>query len=227
METKQPMQLELKPDMVVEVLTLSNRLTFVGKIERYANGTLTIREGTGGELPPVLYNKEVKLRLFQKEHNVVLRGKICGSTRWLWMMDRLENQFIEEKRNFFRQHVNLEARAKCTKRVEETPAEAKAHWGRNGPGYCQILDISAGGLLLKSRETLQQGDQLFIDGLAIVREERPFSFYCRVQRVKELPGASEYGCQFEELSSKEQDRLLRAIFIAQRKEIKNQKDRDE
>ena len=36
-----------------------------------------------------------------------------------------------------------------------------------------------------------------------------------------------YGCKFESLPPKEQDRLLRAIFVVQREEIRSQKERDE
>ena len=76
---------EIRPGMMVEALTLNNQLTFVGKVERFgSNGAVTIRESTGQELPPVLYNKEIKLRFFQGERTMVLHGKICGSGCGSW-----------------------------------------------------------------------------------------------------------------------------------------------
>ena len=54
-----------------------------------------------------------------------------------------------------------------------------------------------------------------------------FRFVCLVRRVgKPERGAISYGCQFESMPPKEQDRLLRAIFIVQREEIRSQKERD-
>lgn len=207
----------IRPGMVVEVLTLNNQLTFVGKVERYSSsGTVTIRESSGLELPPVLYNKEIKLRFFQGEKTLVLHGKICGSTQWMWKLDQLENKFVTEKRAFFRQHVSTATPASCTHRMGK----------KKGTAPCKILDVSAGGLLISSREEYENGEELSINNASIVEEVEPFSFQCKVRRVGEKEvGVRPYGCQFTSLPPKEQDRLLRAIFIAQRKEIQSQKER--
>ena len=79
----------LRPGMTVEVLTMENRLTFVGRVERVRNGAVTIREAKGDQLPPVLYNNDIKLRFFRVPHNFVLHGKICVSTNLIWKLDRL------------------------------------------------------------------------------------------------------------------------------------------
>ena len=42
----------LRPDMTVEVLTMENRLTFVGKVETVRNGAVVLREARGDSLPP-------------------------------------------------------------------------------------------------------------------------------------------------------------------------------
>lgn len=208
---------EIRPGMMVEALTLNNQLTFVGKVERFgSNGAVTIRESTGQELPPVLYNKEIKLRFFQGERTMVLHGKICGSTQWMWKLDQLENKFVVEKRGFFRQHVKVEASAICTPKGGDKRTSAP----------CMILDVSAGGLLLTSRESYEVEDELSVTNARIVEELDPFAFQCRVRRAGERSGGYiPYGCQFTSLASREQDRLLRAIFIAQRKEIQTQTER--
>lgn len=206
---------DIRQGMMVEALTLDNQLTFVGKVERFSpNGAVTIRESSGQELPPVLYNKEIKLRFFQGARTMVLHGKICGSTQWIWKLDQLENKFVTEKRGFFRQHVSVRTPAVCTPQVGENRT----------PTLCKILDVSAGGLLLSSREIYLVGDELTITDARIVDDIEPFTFHCRVRRAGEREnGSIPYGCQFTSLGSKEQDRLLRAIFIAQRKEIQTQK----
>lgn len=211
----------LRPEMTVEVLTMENRLTFVGKVESVRNGAVVLREAKGDSLPPVMYNKEVKLRFFRERENLVLNGRVCGSTNLIWKVDRLERKFTKEQRAFFRQRISPDTAALCSRRA-----------GINGPAKkaapCQVLDVSAGGMLLSSREEYQVNDRLSVTGIYLAQGMEPFSFSCQVRRAGERDmGVTRYGCQFESLSPKEQDRLLRAIFIVQREEIRNQKDRDE
>ena len=201
----------LHPDMTVEVLTMDNRLTFVGKVEMVRNGAVVLREAKGDSLPPVMYNKEIKLRYFQGERgSVVVNARVCGSTNLIWKVDRLESKYTQEQRA-----------ARCSRRA-----------GINGPAKkaapCQILDVSAGGMLISSREEYEVNDRLSITGIYLAEGLEPFSFSCQVRRVgKPDMGVIRYGCQFEALPPKEQDRLLRAIFVVQREEIRSQKDRDE
>ena len=96
------------------------------------------------------------------------------------------------------------------------------------PSPCTVLDVSAGGILIASQEEYQQGDRLSILGVRLTRTEDAFNFNCYVRRVggREM-GFIRYGCQFETLSSREQDRLLRAIFTVQREEIRRQREKGE
>ena len=213
--------LPLTEGMTVEVMTIKNQITFVGKVESYAGGVLTVRASTGGELPPVLFNREVKLRFFRGNQSIIAGASVCGSSPWLWKLDRLERLFEQEHRVFFRQNVDREAKVQC---VEPPPAEEDKE---ASPQPCRILDISASGLRLSTREIYQEGDLLLVTGLVFVRGEEPFVLHCRVRRAQnEGGGRFLYGCQIEDLSEREQDRLLRTIFIVQRNERQNQKDRD-
>lgn len=227
METTPQEVWNLYPGMMIEVLTLDNKLTFVGKAEKYHNGTLTIMESRGQEVPPVLYNKEIKLRCFQGEKTLVLQGQICGSSKWLWKVDRLESKFKSENRSYFRQHVDLETRARCVRHAppQNGALPKKSAKPSNSWTEGKIMDVSAGGLLLSTREPYEAGDHLSIASVTVVKEEDPFSFNCVVQRsVAGEAGTRLCGCKFEGLTPKEQDRLLRAIFIAQRKEIQRKKE---
>lgn len=212
----------LRPGMTVEVLTMKNRLTFMGRVESYKNGAVIIREANGDTLPMVLYNKEIKLRFFFNQKNLVLNGKVCGSTKYIWKVDRMESAFTKEQRAFFRQRISLKTPALCARR-SSAGVEAK----RAAP--CQILDISAGGMLLTSQEEYQEGNRLSITGVYLVDPEDPFAFRCLVRRVgdAEEDGSIRYGCQFESIAPREQDRLLSAIFTLQREEIRRQKEREE
>lgn len=219
-EAVMPSNFGLRQGTTVEVLTMENRLTFVGKVENFRNGAVILREAKGDELPPVMYNKEVKLRFFGGTGNVVLCGRVCGSTSLIWKVDSLESKFIKEQRAFFRQRISPNTEGLCSRRAYGGTKATR-------PAPCQVLDISAGGMLIASQENYQEGDRLSITGVLLVAGEDTFSFTCRVRRVGETEtGMLRYGCQFETLSPKEQDRLLRAIFAVQREEIRNQKERE-
>ena len=62
----------LHPDMTVEVLTMDNRLTFVGKVEMVRNGAVVLREAQGDSLAPPMSNTEIKLRSVQSERGSVV-----------------------------------------------------------------------------------------------------------------------------------------------------------
>lgn len=213
-------EMDIRPGMIVEVLTVKNILTFVGRVRAFNGEVLTIKESMDGELPPVVYNQEVKLRFFQRGKSLVLRGQVCGSTEWIWRVDRLESQFGAEHRMFFRQNVSLSAR------VEQLPeGEEPAPEQTPAAVPCKLMDVSVGGLLLSTRKAFGEGERVRITEAAIAGELAPFTFVCRIQRVRQVGGNFLCGCKFEELSIKEEDRLLQAIFIAQRKELHKQRDR--
>lgn len=219
-EKKQEIKISLRPGMAVEVLNVENRLLFMGRLEGCQGSSVIIRDAKDDELPPILYNAEVRLRFFQNEQNLVLQGKICGSTSQIWKIDRLVSQFTKEQRTYFRQRVSPHSPAMCIKRAAAAGGQEKK------PAPCHVQDVSAGGMLILCKEEYRVGDRLSITGIRIVEQEAPFTFNCQVRRVGEMSdGLIRYGCQFESVPAKEQDRLLRAIFAVQREEIKRRKSR--
>lgn len=214
-------EFDIQAGMRVDVLTLSNRLTFIGKVDSYRGGALVIRDARDYDLPPVLYNKEIRLRFARGKSSLVLQGKICGSSSQIWKVDRLESKFTKEQRVYFRQRLSTNPPATCYRRSLSGSHGTK-------PVRCEILDVSAGGLLIKCRDNYEVGDHLIVSGISITEKEEDFNFVCQVRRVGEREETYiSYGCQLETLSSKEQDRLLRAIFIVQREEIRKQRERGE
>ena len=212
--------LGLRPGMTVEVLTMENRLVFVGKVERYQDGAVILRDAKGNDLPQVVYNRELKLRYSRGGDSALVQGKICGSTDQIWKLDRLESKFTKEQRAFFRQSISTRVQGKCFRRSSRNIVAKE--------GFpCQVLDVSAGGLLIKSEEAYEAGDRLTIMGVCLSQSVAPFNFECRVRRVgRTEQGLTSYGCQLEALPAKEQDRLLRAIFTVQREEIREQQKKD-
>ena len=81
-------------------------------------------------------------------------------------------------------------------------------------------------MLISSAEVYIEGERILVDRVPLVRDAPTFSFNCRVRRAGEWKkGVNRYGCQFEALAPRDQDRLLQAIFTIQREEIKKRKPR--
>lgn len=207
--------LNIQTGSIVEVLTEDNRLELLGRVITYTGDMISIQDAQGRELPSVLYNRDIKLRITQNGVSGIILGKICGSTKQFWKIDRLQKTTVSEKREYFRQVVRTGAKVQCLKRSARAPRLSRG--GTTGP--CTVLDISAGGILLRCTEPFQLGDRLLLTDVRI-GQEKPFRFTCFVQRVENEPGRGwQFGCQFEPMDQREEDRLLRAIFSVQRQEI--------
>lgn len=207
--------LKIQPGSTVEVLSEDNRLTLLGRVMNYTGDMITIQESHGRELPPAYYNQDVKLRVKQGGVNMIILGKICGSTRQFWKIDRLQKTAVSEKREYFRQVVQTDAKVQCLKRSARMPDLARG----KAVTPCTVLDISAGGLMIRAKEPFQQGDKLLVSDVRLDKE-KPFRFTCYVQRVfNEVGRGGRFGCKFEPMEQREEDRLLRAIFALQRQEL--------
>lgn len=208
----------LEPGMAVEVLSLENRLIRMTRVESCQNGAVTLRDAKGDNLPRMVYNQELKLRFFHGADSTLLQGKICGSTDQIWKVDRLERKFAKEQRAFFRQRISTSVLGKCYRRTSRGTALKEAT-------PCRVLDVSAGGLLLASAESFVLGERLLVTEVQLTRTMAPFTFQCQVRRAGGREGGLiRYGCQFEALHPKDQDRLLQAIFTVQREELRLQKE---
>lgn len=207
----------LQPGMMAEVMTPDNRLLYVGRVNTIFDNAVSIREINDDILPMVLVNKEVKLRFYREQDNLVLQGQVCGSTMKMWKIDRLKSVFTREQRAFFRQSISVDVEAQCGK-FTAAGGSVKVTLP------CRVVDISAGGMLISSKETFALGDRLRVTDIHLAAGEPAFAFNCQVRRAGVWKkGVFRYGCQFESLTLKEQDRLLRAIFVVQREEIRKRK----
>ena len=208
----------LRPGMGVEVLSLQNRLIRMTRVESCQNGAVILRDAKGDDLPRMTYNQELKLRFFLGTDSTLLQGKICGSTDQIWKVDRLERKFAKEQRAFFRQRITTSVLGKCYRRTSRGTVLKEG-------SPCRVLDVSAGGLLLASLESYVLGERLVVAGVQFTRTMEPFPFQCQVRRAGGREGGLiRYGCQFEALHPKDQDRLLQAIFTVQREELRRQKE---
>ena len=214
-----PAELGLRPGMTVEVLTSENHPVFLGKVESVRDEAVIVRDNRGNELPQVMYNQEMRLSFRQNGDTHMVRGKICGCSSEIWKLDQLETMFTKDQRTTFRQSISTSIPAKCYRRSLKGDPE------KDGIA-CRVVDVSSGGLMFSSMGSFEIGDRLFLLGVRLTDSLEPFSFSCQVRRVgRGEDGGIRYGCQFERMSERDQDRLLRAIFIIQREEIRIQKEK--
>lgn len=206
---------ELYSGMQVEVLTMENHLLFVGRLELLGGGVLELRRDTDDPLPQALYNSRVKLRGFQKNSQAFsLNGTVGKSSRDFWQIEKLEILQSQDSRNFFRQSTNVAAQAMPSGRYRGT-----------APGVeCKVLDVSAGGVRIQTKSVFHEGDLFQLD-VSLLPGEEPFSVTCKVLRATEKHADKfEYGCEFQAMSERERQRLLRAIFTLQRKMLQSRRE---
>lgn len=200
---------DLSAGMKVEVLTMENHLLFVANLSiPEERGILELHRESGDPLPQALYNSKVKLRGFQKNSTAyALSGVVTKSSRDSWRVEQLEVLQVQDSRAFFRQRTNMDALAVPSGRYKAKELE----------GTCKILDISAGGARFFSKDAYQPEERVILE-IAPIAEEEPFSILCEILRVAEAEnGKYEYGCRFVNLNDREQQRLLRTIFVLQRR----------
>lgn len=209
---------ELRGGMKVEVLTRANALIFVGKLVRFRDKAVEIRAESMGVVPRAIYNQKVKLRCFQRDGDTyTLNGVVAQNNHEFWCIEQLEHLQSSENRSFFR--LNTLADGSIRTR--------SASKGKRIP--CKVLDISAGGARVQTERLLTQNEVFDLEA-ALLPTDDPFCVTCRVMRVmaRPTPGSItqkyEYGCQFEDVPPREQERLLQSIFTLQRKVLQARRD---
>lgn len=213
-------QIDIRVNMLVEVLNVQNVLAFVGRVKEFDGNSLTIRDARDDFVPPVMYNQDVKLRFYHEGESLVLHGKINGSSRLIWRVDRLEKKFGVEKRAAFRQNVSVDASVQLLVPARSTTMTMR----KTGVTMsCKLLDISVGGLLIRCPANFQPMDRIRVSGIKILENSQAFSFQCMVRRIQVVRSNFLCGCQFENLTTRDEDRLLQAIFAVQREHLRRQR----
>ncbi len=204
---------KLYSGMKVEVLTPNNNLLYVGTLKLYGAGVLEVRAEEGSQVPQAIYGQEVKLRGFQKNSQAfTLYGNVCRSSSTFWHIEKLKSLQSRDSRGFFRQTADVTGTIIPNMRYRDQEQVS-----------CKLLDVSASGARILTRKAFPEG-AMFLLETTIVPDEPPFSITCQVLRILEHRRDMEYGCQFVGLPDKEQERLLQAIFVLQRKLLQSRRD---
>lgn len=204
--------LELQAGMKLEVLSNSNEVLFQARARNYDGKLLRIVRSDNGAVPFAKGGTEYKLRGYLPDGSTELyHATVYGCTDTTWTLHEVANWFTWERREYFRQGILVSALVRRTYLADDTPV-----W--NGSVECKLLDISGGGVQLVCDASYYVGDTLVISDAELLPNEEPFSFRCIVRRTEPVRHGYRYGCQFDEMDSGEQDRLIRAIFRLQREE---------
>lgn len=229
-ERRAEMEVELPAlytGMKAEVLTPSNHLIFIGRIEVLKTALFQVTEESGQNVPWVEYNTKVKLRGFQQGGAPFsLYGYVCGSSEKFWRLDRPEVLQKTESRRFYRQVVSLPATIMCVNRIfrqEAIPDNRKA-----STVPCTVLDISGGGVRFRCDKSnrFEVGDWLFLSAPDPLKPDRRMNYTCCVRRVQENRGDFEYGCEFDGLTEAEQEWLLQTVMNIQQRELRARRTRE-
>lgn len=202
---------DLYSGMKVEVLTPANALIFVGRIRLLTGNQVDVLGETGGFLPRALYNQRVKLRCFQRDGGTfTLNGTVGPNDPKFWRIEKLQSLQSSENRSFFRQNIGVEGQIVSSS-------------GQKFP--CKVLDVSAGGARVLTSKLFQLESTFQLEASFLPTEE-PFTLTCQVRRTSVRAQTAspmkkfEYGCQFVDVSPREQERLLQVVFTLQRKALR-------
>lgn len=182
-----------------------------------ANWAETVRRtaaGRNGKVNPERTPIPVHLRGFDEEQNkaVHFSGGIYLLNGSTWRVENLRHERTENDRAFFRQSTDAHGTAVMIARVGQTRGSTAS--------TCDIVNISAGGVCLRSRAKFPLGSQLLLRFELLPGKPLP-PLRCQVLRV--TPGqyiGYEYGCKFLQMSKPLEDHLASAIMELQQRRMR-------
>lgn len=134
---------------------------------------------------------------------VYMEGTITPGSDQIWQVEDLNVVKIANERAFFRLDTDIDAAVTMFSGAEM------------GERPCKLLNVSVGGAYIESQYRYYTGDKFLLKFKLL--EDRPTSLmYCQVVRAEETKDAKyRYGCQFLELTEKDQTLFTQNIFEIQ------------
>lgn len=194
----------------VEVLNMEGGLLFMARLSISDSGMAKLWQSSEGLVPPFEPPLPVKLRGYY-EHDkkaVHFEGGLSPVDGNIWSMEDLRLMSEENDRAFFRENTQLTGDMRL---VGWVGAESKP---------CDIINLSAGGVCIRSAEEYQKSDKLLLT--TTLREgTAPVTLLCEVCRVMLKPNApNEFGCRFLNLDEPREDQIVETIMELQRQKLK-------
>lgn len=210
--------LPIMPGTIMEMLTLENKMVFVGSVEWFKETTIQIIDSSGGYIPPMEYNTTVKLRFFSGPQVITLSGVVRGTTENFWRLDDLKILQTEERRQHFRQYTTLTGKVMCVNALfgKDTGSDNC----KSGTFNCRVVDLSTTGARIRAEAKYEKDDMLFLVDVRISAYEPAFTATCIVRRVIQGEEGPEYGCEFYGMSPDEHEFITRLVLDIQRKDLR-------
>lgn len=200
-------------NMRVEVTTFQGLLLFVAILrnlkgdtgELYQYSKSAVSDESVSDTEPV----RVRIRGYYEKAKkaVYMEGTITPlPSAHVWKAEEMVVTGTGNERAFFRLDTNIDATATIIS-------------GPNaGDHPCRLLNISVGGARIASDRVYEAGDK-FLLKVRLLQDRDMSTMFCQVVRVINAGDRGfEYGCQFLELNSADQDRITENIFAIQRKQ---------
>lgn len=214
----------LKEGMRLELLSEFEVFLFAGVLSKIDEDAIWVANADGGDVPSIIYNTNVRLKgIRQDGGTVILFGTIRGSSSLFWKIDQLSQYSFYNKRSYYRQSVSIETTVYSLR--DEPDGESKAYNLSIPAEHCKVLNISGGGLLFSSNRHFRLNTSVQMGDIVLRPAQAPFSLKCSILRVTDNGGRFFHGCQFIDLDGKEQERLIRDVFLLQGEEIRRRKKR--
>ena len=196
--------------MQVEVLSSEGNLLFIARLSVSDSGKAKLWQVSEGFIPPFEPPLPVKLRgYFEHDKKAVhFEGEASLTQENLWELENLRLISEENDRAFFRENTQLTGDVRL---VGWVGAESKP---------CDIVNLSAGGVCIRSAEEYQKGDKLLLT-TALHDGAEPVTLLCEVRRVTLKPnGQNEFGCRFVNLDGPREDQIAETIMELQRQKLR-------
>ena len=198
--------LKVYSGMRVEVTAHDGRLLFVAKLLGLRGNQAELHQYSEAAISQVEEPLSVNIRGYndREKKAVYMEGVIAPMPQNKWSVVELKVCRAGNDRAFFRLDTNLDATVTMFSGLTM------------GEKPCKLLNISVGGARILSECRYYDGDKFLLKVKLL--EDRPESaIFGQVVRVIEKSDAKfEYGCQFLELTEKDQDQITANIFTAQR-----------
>lgn len=193
------------------VITQDNRILFVGIVQYYNSEqkelVVRLQMGTCSH-DNIPYNTILKIQIFSSQQNdmfVLLYARIkrYGMDEWVLQLDEVMSR-PNQRENF---------------RLRVSNSGVISHEDSVQQHSCRLVDISLTGVLVSCGVRFELRQEFILNLEQLIPGGSPYTLRCRVRRIVEtVPYA--YGCEFVDLTPKQERQLYHDIFALQSKALR-------
>lgn len=196
----------------------NNDLITLGVLHRIGKNYIDIGNSRNG-LPAIPYNLLVKIEVYNTKLGFrVLIGKVYLSSSKLARIIDLMEAAKDERREYFRISTRDEALIYSAPQIGDTSGSADGGTEDYDGLKVFLVDISLGGLMFRTKQRFRVNDRLHV---VIPAMGDSMLFTCEVRRqVERADGEMGFGCEFMEMTTRQEDLLYRYILRRQSDQLR-------